>query len=86
MFRTLALAAIVLAASELVRGQPAATLTTEALLADRLGVTTADVARFRAGEILASSVPASAPNEIATAGAMRTTGDLRRLLAWLKDI
>lgn len=86
MFRALALAAIVLAASELVRGQPAATLTTEALLADRLGVPAADVARFTAGEILVSSVPASAPNEIAATGAMRTTGDLRRLLAWLKDI
>ena len=85
MFRAFALAAIVLVASEL-REQPAATLATEALLADRLGAPAADVARFTAGEILASSVPASAPNEIATAGAMRTTGDLRRLLAWLKDI
>lgn len=86
MIRPLALAAIVLAASELVRGQPAATLTTEALLADRLGVPAADVARFTSGEILASSVPAAAANEIAAAGAMRTTGDLRRLLAWLLDI
>ncbi len=86
MLRGFVLAALVLAASALVLGQPTAQLTTEALLADRLGVPAAEVSRFTAGEILASSVPASAPNEIAAAGAMRTTGDLRRLLAWLKDI
>lgn len=75
MLRAFVFAALVLAASALVRGQPAATLATEALLADRLGVPAADVVRFTAGEILVSSVPASAPNEIAAAGAMRTTGD-----------
>ena len=86
MLRAFVLTSLVTAASVLLHGQPAATLTTEALLADRLGVPAADVARFTAGEILARSMPASASNEIAAAGAMRTKGDLRRLLAWLLDI
>ena len=66
--------------------QPAATLTAETILAERLGVGAAEVARFSAGEILTRIVPASAPHEIAAVGAMRTKGDLRRLLAWFHDI
>lgn len=61
-------------------------MTTEALLSERLGVSAANVERFKAGEILVATVPATAPNEIAAAGAMRGKGDLRRLTAWLKDI
>jgi hypothetical protein len=86
MRRGLALAALVIAAPALVGGQPAATMTAEALLGERLGVPSASVARFSAGEILVATVPATAPNEIAAAGAMRGKGDLRRLTAWLKDI
>jgi hypothetical protein len=86
MLRRLALAAIVVSVPALLRGQPAATMTAETLLAERLGVPGASVARFTAGEILVTTVPATAPNEIAAAGAMRGKGDLRRLTAWLKDI
>jgi hypothetical protein len=74
------------AASAIVRAQPAATLSTEALLRDRLGVAPADVARFTAGEILAATVRSTAPDEIAAAGAMRTAGDGRRLILWVRDI
>ena len=86
MLRLAALAAIIVSAPVLLRSQPAATMTTEALLRDRLGVPAASVARFTAGEILVATVPATAPNEIAAAGAMRGKGDLRRLTAWLMDI
>ncbi len=86
MLRTFAFITIVLAASVVMRGQPAASLTAEALLGDRLGVPAADVARFTAGEIMVRSVPATAANEVAAAGAVRSTGDMRRLLAWLRDI
>jgi hypothetical protein len=85
MRRSLALAALVVTSTALL-AQPAATLSTETLLRERLGVPAAAVARFSAGEILAATVPSTASNEIATAGAMRTTGNLRRLLAWLRDI
>ena len=86
MHRRLALIAVIACAPILLRSQPAATLTTEALLRERLGVPAASVARFSAGEVLVAVVPGTAPNEIAAAGAMRGTGDLRRLTAWLKDI
>jgi hypothetical protein len=86
MLRALACVTIVLAATMVARGQPAASLTTEALLSDRLGLPAADVARFTAGEIVVRSVPANAANEIAAAGAVRGAGDMRRLLAWLRDI
>jgi hypothetical protein len=66
--------------------QPAATLTAEAILGERLGVPAADVARFAAGEIVVVNIAATAGNEIAAAGAVRGPGDLRRLLAWLHDI
>jgi hypothetical protein len=67
-------------------GQPAATLTAEAILSERLGLPAAEVARFAAGEIIARNVPATADEEIAGVGAVRGPGDLRRLLAWLHDI
>ncbi len=86
MLRPLVLASIVVAATGVVRGQPAATMTTEALMRDRLGVSAAAIARFTAGETVATTVPATAPNELAAAGALRGKGDLRRLVAWLKDI
>ena len=82
------IAAIVIGSVSLVaaKAQPAATLTAEAILAERLGVAPAQVSRFAAGEILARIVPAAAANEIAAVGAMRTKGDSRRLLAWFHDI
>ena len=86
MLRAFALVTIVLAATAAVRGQPAAGITTEALLGERLGLPAADVARFVAGEVVVRSVPPTAANEIAAAGAVRGTGDMRRLLAWLRDI
>lgn len=73
-------------ASAIIHAQPAATMTTEALLSERLGVSATNVERFKAGEILVATVPSTAPNEIAAAAAMRGKGDLRRLTAWLKDI
>ena len=67
-------------------GQPAATLTAEAILGERLGVPATDVGRFAAGEIVVVNIAATAGDEIAAAGAVRGAGDLRRLLAWLYDI
>lgn len=74
------------AASAAIHGQPAATLTTEQLLTDRLGVSAADVARFAAGTVVVWPVPPTADNEVAAAGAIRAKGDLRRIVAWLRDI
>jgi hypothetical protein len=67
-------------------GQPAATLTAETILGERLGVPAAEIARFAAGEVVVLNVAATAGDEIAAAGAIRGPGDLRRLLAWLHDI
>ena len=54
---------------------------------ERLGIAAADVGRFKAGNAaVVWSVPASADNEIAAAGAIRVKGDLRRLVVWLRDI
>lgn len=66
--------------------QPAATLSAETILAERLGLPAAEVARFAAGEVVVRNVAATAGDEIAAAGAVRGPGDLRRLLAWLHDI
>ena len=74
------------AASSLIHGQPAATLTVEQLLTARLGVSAADVARFSAGNVVVWPVPPNADNEVAFAGAIRAKGDLRRIVAWLRDI
>jgi hypothetical protein len=74
------------AASTMVLGQPAASLPVETLLKDRLGVSAVEIARFTGGETVVWNVPGSVGNEIAGAGAIRTKGDLRRLVAWLKDI
>jgi hypothetical protein len=68
------------------KAQPAATLTAETILAERLGIPAAEVARFVAGDIVVRNVPATADDEIAAVGAIRGPGDLRRLLAWVYDI
>ncbi len=67
-------------------GQPAGSLTVDQLLRERLGVPANDVTRFVNGETLAHSLPPSAGHEIAAAGAIRIKGDMRRLVAWLRDI
>jgi hypothetical protein len=79
-------AAIGAAISATVAAQPAATLTIEQLLRDRLGIPAASVSQFTAGQPMVMSVPGSADTEIAVAGAVRVKGDLRRLTAWLRDI
>lgn len=85
MFRSALAIAAAVSATAFAVDQPATT-STEQLLRERLGVSAANVARFTAGEILVATIPSDAPNEIAAAGAMRGSGDLRRLTAWLKDI
>lgn len=84
--RPLIVIALVVAAPLILRGQPAATMPIEQLLRERLGVPAADVARLAAGEVLATSIPATAGHEIAAAGAIRAKGDMRRLVAWIRDI
>jgi len=78
--------AIVLAASVITRGQPAATMSVEDLMKERLAVSAADVTRFSAGNAVVWAIPATADNEVAAAGAIRAKGDLRRILAWLRDV
>jgi hypothetical protein len=78
--------AIILAASVIARGQPAATMSVEAMMKERLALPAADVARFESGSTVVWPVPANADDEIAAVGAIRTKGDLRRILAWLRDI
>ena len=85
MLRTALMIAATVSATALAVDQPS-TASTEQLLRERLGVSAVNVARFTAGEILVATIPSDAPNEIAAAGAMRASGDLRRLTAWLKDI
>ena len=65
--------------------QPAATLSTEQLFA-RIGVPAADASRLANGETLIWKIPGNVPDEVAAAGAIRAKGDLRRLVAWLRDI
>lgn len=79
-------AAIVATLSLIASAQPAASLTVEQLLKDRLGVPAADVKRFVSGTAVVWPIPASADNEVAAVGAVRAKGDLRRILAWLRDI
>ena len=79
-------ATIVAALSLIVRAQPAASLTVEQLLKDRLAVPAADVTRFTSGNAVVWPIPATADNEVAAVGAVRAKGDLRRILAWLRDI
>jgi hypothetical protein len=67
-------------------GQPAATLSAEAILGERLGLPAAEVARFVSGEVVVRNIAATAGDEVAAVGAVRGAGDLRRLLAWLHDI
>lgn len=78
--------AIGVIAAATVAAQPAATLTVEQLLSQRLGVAAADVSRFTAGEPMVLAVPAAAENEVAAVGAIRAKGDWRRMLAWMRDI
>ena len=78
--------AIGLAAATIVSGQPAASLTVEKLLGDRLGVPAADIQRFSGGSTVVWPIPATAENEVGAVGALRAKGDLRRIVAWLRDI
>jgi hypothetical protein len=82
----IACAALVAAASTIVGTQPAASLSVEQLLGDRLGIAAADIQRFTAGSTVVWPVPAAADNEVAAVGALRANGDLRRIVAWLRDI
>ena len=74
------------AASLALQAQPAATLSTERLLTERLGMPASDVERMARGEAVVSNVPATSDNEVAAAGVIRAKGDMRRLVAWLRDI
>ena len=67
-------------------GQPAATLTTEQLLTDRLAMPAASVARMQAGEAVVRKLEPNAPNEVGAVGVIRAKGDMRRLVAWFRDI
>jgi hypothetical protein len=85
--RLLATAVLATTASVMVLAQPAASLSVDQLLTERLGVSAADAGRFKAGNTaVVWSVPASADTEIAAIGAIRVKGDLRRLVVWLRDI
>lgn len=75
-----------IAAQVRVRTQPAATTPIERLLTERLGMAAADVARVTAGEAVVWKVPGNTGNEVAAAGVVRAKGDMRRLVAWLRDI
>src|SRR5690349_13786583 len=86
-WRSLACSAAIVAATSLIAfGQPAATLPVEQLLRDRLAVPAADLSRFTSGNAVVWPIPAAADNEVAAVGAVRAKGDLRRILAWLRDI
>ena len=84
--RLLCAIVVAAAASAVIHGQPAATLTVEQLLTDRLGVSAADVGTFTSGNVAVWSVPPATDTEVAAAGAIRAKGDLRRIVAWLRDI
>jgi hypothetical protein len=79
---------IVLAAvaSAAALGQPATALPVEQLLKDRFAIPAADVSRFAAGSTVVWPIDAAADNEVAAVGAVRAKGDLRRIVAWLRDI
>jgi hypothetical protein len=85
--RLLAAIVIAAAASAMVLAQPAASVTVEQLLTQRLGIDAAGVNRFTGGNAaVVWSLPATADNEVAATGAIRVKGDLRRLVVWLRDI
>ena len=77
---------IAAATSAIVSGQPAATIAVEQMLTQRLGSTQNDLIKFKAGQAVVFPVTATADNEVAAVGAIRAKGDLRRILAWLRDI
>ena len=79
-------AAIAIALSSIAHGQPAASLTVEKLLGERLAIPAGDIQRFSAGNTVVWPIPATADNEVAAVGALRARGDLRRIVAWLRDI
>jgi hypothetical protein len=85
-FIVLLVVAVSVTAQVRVRTQPAATLPIERLLTERLGMAAADVARVTAGEAVVWKVPGNTGNEVAAAGVVRAKGDMRRLVAWLRDI
>lgn len=74
------------ATSVVVSGQPAATITVDQMLSQRLGGSASDLSRFASGEAVVFPVDATADDEIAAIGAIRAKGDLRRIVAWLRDI
>jgi hypothetical protein len=86
MRRLICCTVILLFASTIIRSQPAATMSVEALLKERLGVPAADVTRFGAGNAVVWPTTVNADNEVGAVGAIRAKGDLRRILAWLRDI
>jgi hypothetical protein len=78
--------ALLTATSTIASTQPAATMSMETLLKERLGISDVDIRRFTAGETVVWPIKATADNEVATAGVLRAKGDLRRIVAWLRDI
>jgi hypothetical protein len=78
--------ALVFSAVIIALAQPAGTLPVEQLLGERLGISAPDVARFTAGETVVWPITAASDREVAAAGALRAKGDLRRIVAWLRDI
>jgi hypothetical protein len=78
--------ALAAAASAIALGQPATTLPVEQLLKDRLGIPASGVSRFEAGNTVVWPIDSAADNEVAAVGALRAKGDLRRIVAWLRDI
>ncbi|HEX8028062.1 MAG TPA: hypothetical protein VF491_06355 [Vicinamibacterales bacterium] len=79
-------AVIALAASVMVTAQPAASLSVEGLLKDRLAIPADDINRFTSGAAVVWPIPGATGSEVAAAGAIRAKGDLRRITAWLRDI
>lgn len=51
-----------------------------------LGISASDRALAQSGQAAAWLLEENVPNEVGAAGAIRVTGDLRRLLAWFRDI
>jgi hypothetical protein len=87
----LALAALVAAEPIRARQAPAAAAAQQPAwshdqLLTNLGISAPDLALAQSGQPAASLLPSDVPNEVGAAGAIRITGDLRRLLAWFRDI
>lgn len=72
--------------SALVLAQPVAQLPTDAILTERLGMSAANLALVKAGQPVAWPLTPNTNTEIAAGGAIRATGDLRRLVLWFRDI